>query len=78
MTHNGWTNYNTWLIHRWFFSDKDKHHFTQTHDVDALADELWCEVDGYIDENTLTMLTYDWSLEALHDVNWKEIAETII
>ena len=77
-TYNGWTNYETWLTHLWLTNDPG---------TDSAAREIAAEgtdalqewVTDWVTESIpASSLAADLIGAALCEVNWREIAESLL
>lgn len=88
MTHNGWTNCETWLM--WSHMSNDGHWYNRMHEIanetldedstiGDLASALRDMMSDDIYENVTTDLpiVYDMINYVLEDVNWHEIAKAL-
>jgi hypothetical protein len=84
--YNGWTNYSTWRVNLEMFSDYDASWMLLTDEVkdgEAVATKhLARYIQDLAQENIIDASNpgpaRDFALTFMWDVNWKEIAETII
>lgn len=74
--HNGWTNYATWRVNLELFNGRswDEEHFE---DVSSLASFLEEEADEYVIGKG-EGVAYNYAAAFLKEVNWYEIAESIV
>lgn len=83
-TYNGWTNYATWRINLEIFDGMELGDFWGFHDVDTLdvdAYELGEALSEYAQEilnEQASGLALDYALAFISDVNWQEIAQSLI
>ena len=80
--YNGWTNYETWVTKLWLDNDEGSYRYwadqARHADIATLAKQLESEHDEAIPENMTTGLFADLLTSALQEVNWEEIAESLI
>lgn len=81
--YNGWTNYETWAARLWLDNDEGSYRYwgseaRQAKDIASLARQLEQEHEDAIPENMTTGLFADLLTSALQEVNWEEIAESLI
>lgn len=74
--YNGWTNYATWRVNLEMFDGGD---FASDNDLDAyeLGQSLREFAEDLLSEQGSGMVL-DYALAFLADVNWREIAESMI
>jgi hypothetical protein len=72
--YNGWTNYETWRINLEIFDGFDCDGFDNS---DDLSDYLKEYLEEYIKE-TSTGIAQDYALAFISEVNYLEIAETLL
>jgi hypothetical protein len=81
-TYNGWTNYATWRINLEIFDGMELGDFWGYHDEEnADAYELGQQLSEYADEilnEQASGLALDYALAFISDVNWTEIAQSLI
>ena len=81
--YNGWTNYATWRINLEIFDNTELGDFWGYRDAEEveayeLAKILEEYVQEYLSETTEGGLALDYALAFISDVNWTEIAQSII
>lgn len=82
-TYNGWTNYATWRINLEIFDGFNLEEYYQLDldscDLTKVADNLkdYAEEILSIDTDT-SSLVYSYAMAFLSEVNWYEIAESVI
>ena len=75
-THNGWTNYATWLINLEMF---DGYELTEEVSLADLEQELRYSVLSYIDESEINNKTVaSWARRFIQEVDFFNIARAII
>jgi hypothetical protein len=87
-TYNGWTNYSTWRVNLEVFDGMDLVDYfgggdplfdPMMVDVGELANALKDHVEmGLGDECKFGSLAYNYALAFISDVNWYEIAQSMI
>lgn len=77
MNYNGWTNYNTWKINLEFFDGMTYDQFYST-TQEGLVEEMMEMVETYIDNYTSSTLAYSLAMDAIADVDFREIASHYI
>lgn len=83
-TYNGWHNYATWRINLEIFDGMELGDFWGYHDADSLdidAYELGESLSEYAQEilnEQASGLALDYALAFINDVNWQEIAQSLI
>lgn len=78
MSHNGWTNYETWVTNLWIDGDE------YVTEIANGSGEVWARVEAlkeYVSENYLgddavASLATDLLNAAMSEVNWREIIES--
>jgi hypothetical protein len=83
MTHEGWTNYETWAVALWVDNDEglytERKRLVRRHDDDA--GDCASALKEWITDMTPDMGATLWAdllQSALSEVNWHELAETWI
>ena len=80
--YNGWTNYETWVTKLWLDNDEGSYRYWADQaagsDIATLANQLKAEHAEAIPETMHTGLFADLLTAALSEVNWDEIAESLI
>ena len=80
--YNGWTNYETWCVKLWMDNEEGSYRYwlekAEEDDVDAsdLAEIIQCEHEEALPN--LEGFAADLLNTALSEVNWVEIAESLI
>tara|TARA_Y100000310_G_scaffold63081_1_gene58358 strand:- start:1410 stop:1700 length:291 start_codon:yes stop_codon:yes gene_type:complete len=81
--YNGWTNYETWNVNLWLSNDEGTYNYildlAKDHADDApmLANALEAFVDELEPELEPSMFS-DILSAAMREVNWREIADTLL
>jgi hypothetical protein len=75
--YNGWTNYETWRVNLEIFDGMEPSRFGRRLDKYDLADCLKEHANELIDQ-TGPGLAVDYARAFLDDVNWQEIAQSMI
>lgn len=80
-TYNGWSNYATWRINLELVNGYDwselEDNFTDTYDVsEFIKDMVHTYLDNEAHEDTTKV--YDYAMAFISDVNWYEIAESVV
>jgi hypothetical protein len=75
--YNGWTNYATWRVNLEMF---DGTSFIEDETLDAyqISQILKEYVEDYLIQDTGTGIAIDYALAFISDVNWYEIAESMV
>ena len=77
-SYNGWTNYETWLVNIWLTNDPGTYSAARWAAVDN-ADALREWVTEWVTESVpASSLTADLLGAALSEVDWHEIAESLL
>jgi len=82
--YNGWTNYATWRINLEIFDNMELGDFWGFHDAEEVeAYELGEVLKDYAEEvilqdSNVDSLAFSYALAFISDVNWTEIAQSII
>lgn len=88
--YNGWSNYETWNVKLWMDNDQGEYNYwrdrvqelweSNDHDKNSTASDLAKELEAYHDDNMPEVSgTYaDLLGAALSEVDWREIAESLI
>lgn len=80
--YNGWTNFATWRINLEIFDNMELGDFWGFHDAEEVeAYELAKSLEEYTEElltEQSSGLALDYALSFINDVNWTEIAQSII
>jgi hypothetical protein len=80
--YNGWTNYATWRINLEIFDNTELGDFWGYHDAEEVeAYELGQTLQEYAEEilsEQSSGLALDYAMAFVSDVNWTEIAQSII
>ena len=82
--HNGWTNYETWIVKLWIDNEEGSYnywreeaeHFSQNDNVYGLSKALESEHSEALPE--LQGFASDLLNAAMSEVNWYEIAQSMI
>jgi hypothetical protein len=81
-TYHGWTNYETWRVNLEFFSEGDLSDFSNSSDLDDIAEDLrfyvedlfiQADIDAKNAGVTMGPMS-DYALAFVKNVNWYEIA----
>jgi len=75
-THNGWTNYATWRVNLEFFDGQSPEDIMGEH-VPVEYSVLEEQLENYLEEQGQG-LVLDYALAFISDVNWYEIAQTLV
>jgi len=75
-TYNGWTNYATWRVNLELFQDYDSEDWAEV-DQSDLAEILKERANDMLD-NQATGYALDYARAFLEDVNWYEIAVSVL
>lgn len=90
MSHNGWSNYETWNAKLWLDNDEGSYHLYR-----EMAQKCWTESEGDIDdaasrlsdrletwctenEPSLSGMYSDLLIASLQAIDWLEIADSIL
>jgi hypothetical protein len=89
LTHNGWTNYETWLF--WAHMTNDQHWYNEMHritadynDEDSTSSDLAEALSNFMDDEIYGQLEIrvpiliDLIETTIAKVNWEEIADALI
>jgi hypothetical protein len=76
--YNGWTNYATWRINLEMVDGMDGEGFDLDQEAYELGDDLKSYCESYIEDTTPAGLGRDYALAFMSDVNWSEIAQSMI
>ena len=75
--YNGWTNYETWLVHLQMF-DGTEHEELRGMDRYSVGQYLKQYAEDYIEATTEESLARDWALAFLQPVDWYAIADHVM
>ena len=78
MSHNGWTNYETWVTNLWIDGDE------YVTEIANGSGEVWARVEAlkeyvsesYLGDDAVASLATDLLNAAMSEVNWREIVES--
>lgn len=79
-TYNGWTNYATWRVNLELFDGADWNHFyigsfPEPYDFGLALKEY---AEDFIEQSSPEGLARDYALAFISDVNWQEIAQSML
>ena len=77
-TYNGWSTYETWLVNIWLTNDPSTYTAARemaAYGADTLKDWVWSWATEFVEPSSLTA---DLIGAALAEVNWQEIAESLL
>jgi hypothetical protein len=81
-TYNGWTNYATWRINLEMFDGATASDFGYNSQSEYALLELCEELEQYVDsilvDDAASDLVYGYAKAFVSDVNWAEIARSLI
>jgi hypothetical protein len=76
--YNGWTNYATWRINLEIFDGFTLEPNETPKDAHQLASEIKDFAEGLLELDCGNTLTLDYAMAFLNEVNWYEIANSIL